>query len=52
VKTMSLKPYYLFFYYQDRKTKLLVGIFDEKAEHWLLQTNGKLNLIIILTVCD
>jgi len=34
VKTVSLKPYYLFFYYHDRRTKLMVGIFMEEAAHY------------------
>jgi len=43
-----LKGYYLFSYYQDSRIKLLLRFFTEKAEHLLLQTNGKLNLIFLL----
>jgi len=41
----SVKPYYSFFYYQNKRTKLLVGFFNGESGT-LLNTDGKLNLNI------
>jgi len=43
VKTVVLKPYYLFFYYQVRRIKLLVRFLWRKLYTKLLQRNGTWN---------